>query len=396
MDHDVDLSGLRTYLDAEGADAYLIHADGADADQRYVSGFGAPDPFQTLVTADGVHLLVSGLEYGRARTKARADSVTNTATYDAQHLFTEYGPFEGQARIIAAFLAEYDIETVAVPVDFPAGLATLLNGVGISVEIDTEGAVQALRAVKTDAEVDAIRAAQRSNERAMEVAETMIAAADVKDGVLHHDGEPLTSERIKTEIEITLLREGCGLDEAIVACGADAADPHDRGSGPLRADESIVVDIFPFDKETKYYADMTRTFVKGTPSAELQKRYDVVEVAYEAALEAIEAGVTGEDVHVAASEVIEDAGYDTLRSNPEAETGFIHGTGHGVGLEIHERPSVSVAGQPLEAGHVITIEPGLYDPEIGGIRIEDLVVVTDDGYENLTEYPVSIEPEARE
>lgn len=390
----VDLSRLTSYLEDESIDGYLIDDDASDSDQRYVSGFDAPDSYQTLVTPAGVHLLVSGLEYGRARKEANADTVMRTADYDYRSLLEEYGPYEGGVRGIARFLADHDAESIAVPRSFPTGTADGLRDQGLSVTVETEGIVEYIRAVKTDEEIDRVRAVQRANEAAMATAESLLATADVEDALLVHDGEELTSERVKEEIEVTLLRHGCSLDETIVACGADAADPHDRGSGPLAVDELIVIDIFPRDKETKYFGDMTRTFVRGEPSAEARRRYEVTRNAYEAALEAVEAGVTGADVHDAACDVIEEAGYETLRSDPGAETGFIHSTGHGVGLDVHEQPSISPEGGELRTGHVITIEPGIYDPDVGGVRIEDLVVVTEDGYENLTDYPIGVEPTA--
>ncbi|MFC3957124.1 M24 family metallopeptidase [Halovivax cerinus] len=390
-----DLTALADYLATNDLDGYLVDAAGEDADQRYVSGFDAPDPYQTLVTEDGVHLLVSGLEYGRAESEAAADTVTNMAAYDAQELRSEYGPREGTLRTIAAFLDTHDVSSIAVPEHCPVGTADGLREHGIDVTVETDDVVGEIRATKTGAEIDAIHETQAANQRAMAVAEGLIASAAVRDGVLYYEGEPLTSERVTTEIEITLLREGCALDETIVACGADAADPHDRGSGPLKAGESIVIDIFPRDKETGYFGDMTRTFVRGEPSDELRRRYDVTYEAFEAALDAIEPGVTGDEVHEIVCDVIEDAGYATLRSDPETDTGYIHGTGHGVGLDIHEGPRLSFGGEELEPGHVVTVEPGIYDPEVGGVRIEDLVVVTEDGYENLTDYPIDVEPEDR-
>lgn len=132
---------------------------------------------------------------------------------------------------------------------------------------------------------------------------------------------------------------------------------------------------------------MTRTFVKGEPSERAEEWYDLSNEALDAALDVVEPGATGEEVHDAVCDVYEDAGEPTLRDDPETETGFIHGTGHGVGLAVHELPSLSFEGGELEAGNVITIEPGLYDPEVGGVRVEDFVLVTEDGYENLTDYP---------
>jgi len=386
---DPDLSRLDEYLSEQGADGYLVSADGEDATQRYLSGFAAPDPFTTLY--DGkVHLLVSSLEYGRATRTARADTIERHADYDYQELREEFGQTEAGHRLLASFLERRDVDSVAAPERFPLGTADGLREQGIEVQADHDNLVERVRATKTDAEVEHVREAQEANERAMATAERLLREAAVSDGVLHHDGEPLTSERVKQEIEISLLRDECALDETIVACGADAADPHDRGSGPLRADEAIIVDIFPKSKETGYYADMTRTFVKGEPSEEIREWYDRTLEAQQAALDALEAGVTGSEVHGAVCDVYEDAGLPTLRSDPDTETGFIHTTGHGVGLDIHEYPRVSTQDNELEAGMVVTIEPGLYDPDVGGVRIEDLVVVTEDGYENLTDYEKSL------
>ncbi|ARS91345.1 M24 family metallopeptidase [Natrarchaeobaculum aegyptiacum] len=396
MDIDPDTAPLERRLEALGVDGYLIDDDASDPDQRYLSGFSAPDPYQTLITAGETVLLVSGLEYGRARSEATADTVARLSEYDYQDHVAEHGPFEGKIRTIAAFLADHGVGSVAVPRRFPTGTADGLRDHGLSVTVETEGVVAGIRATKTAWEIDQIRATQRANQAAMGRAESLIASADVAaDGTLIHDDEPLTSERVKTEIEQTLLEYGCGLDETIVACGADGADPHDRGSGPLEAHEPIVIDIFPRDKETGYFGDMTRTVSHGDPGEEVRRRYEVTREAYEAGLEAVEPGVTGAAVHDVVCDVIEDAGYETLRSDPTTETGFIHSTGHGVGLDIHEEPRLSPAGEELEPGHVVTVEPGIYDPAVGGIRIEDLVVITEDGTENLTDYPVALEATLR-
>ena len=384
---DPDLSALDAFLDDAGADGYLLDAASTESDQLYLSGFDAPDPFVTLYTPDELVLLVSGLEYGRARKESHADAIRRLSDYDRRAKIEEYGPIEASHRVRAEFLAEFGVESVAVPSRFPVGTADGLRERGVEVTPESDGVITEIRATKTEVEVDHIRAAQRANEASMRAAEDLIEAADVVDGELVYEGEPVTSERVKEVIEGTLLRHGCGLDETIVACGPDAADPHNRGSGPLRANEPIIVDVFPRDKATKYCADMTRTFVKGEPSDEIRRQYDLTEEALEAALAAVEPGATGGEVHDAVCDIYEDAGYPTLRSDETTETGFIHSTGHGVGLDVHELPHVSPSGGELEPGHVITIEPGLYDPEHGGVRIEDFVVVTQDGYENLTDYP---------
>ena len=386
---DPDLSKLDDYIDAVGVDGYLVDADGTDSDQRYLAGFGAPDPFDTLYTGR-THLLVSSLEYGRAKRQSRADSVDRLADYGYQDLVEEHGSQEAHHHALAGFLDDHDVESVAVPPRFPARTADQLREMDIAVQPEAESVITDIRAVKTDEEIKHVRAAQRANEAAMQTAEGLFAEATVADGTLQYEGEALTSERVKEEIEVTLLRHGCALDETIVACGSDAADPHDRGSGPLEVGEPIIVDIFPQDKETKYHADMTRTFCVGEPSDTVREWYDLTQDAKAAALDVVTAGVSGKEVHDAVCDIYEAAGLPTLRSDPDTETGYIHSTGHGVGLDVHEMPLASPSGGELEPGQVVTIEPGLYDPAVGGIRIEDLIVVTEDGYENLTDYEESL------
>ncbi|WP_254278848.1 M24 family metallopeptidase [Haloarcula marina] len=384
---DPDFSALDGYLDDRDTDGYLVDADSTDSDQYYLSGFDAPDPFVTLYDGETHLLFPRSLEYGRAVREARAESVERYVDFDHAKLVDEHGPEEAVSHVLARFLRSYDVDSVAVPPRFPLKTADGLRARGVSVTADTDGVVTEIRATKTEEEIDHVRAAQRANEASMQAAEDLLRSATVADdGTLEHDGEALTSERVKEEIEVTLLRHGCSLDETIVACGSDAADPHDRGSGPLSAEAAIIVDIFPQDKATKYHADMTRTFSVGEPSETIREWYDLTERAMDAAFDALEPGATGKAVHDAVCDVYEDAGLPTLRSDDRAETGFIHSTGHGVGLDVHELPRLSPAGGELKPGHVVTVEPGLYDPEVGGVRIEDLVVVTEDGYENLTEY----------
>jgi Xaa-Pro aminopeptidase len=388
-----DFSRLDSFLADGDFDGYLVVDDGEDSDQRYLAGFDAPDEFVTLRADGETHLLVSGLEYGRATKEAEADHVVRYSDYDWAENVEEFGREEARIRLIADFVADRGdgATDLSVPASFPLGTADPLRERDRSVTPETGEVVTEIRATKTAEEVDAIREAQRANEAAMARAEELFREASVADdGTLRHEGEVLTSERVAEAIEVTLLREGCALDETIVACGSDAADPHDRGSGPLVAGESIIVDIFPRSKATGYHSDMTRTFVKGEPSDEIAAWHAVTDEAREAALDAVEPGVTGAEVHDVVCDVYEDAGHPTLRSDSSTETGFIHSTGHGVGLDVHELPRVSPGGGELEPGHVVTIEPGLYDPAVGGVRIEDIAVVTEDGYENLVDYPVEL------
>ncbi|MFB6180185.1 MAG: M24 family metallopeptidase [Halorientalis sp.] len=392
-----DLSQLDAFLEHAGVDGFFIDAAGDDSDQLYLSGFDAPDPFHTLYDGE-VHLLVSSLEYGRAKKESNAATVERHSDFDLRTVAQEHGRTEGSRRVLAAFFEEYDVGSVAVPAHFPLATADGLRAQGIDVRTPDSppigrggtNIIEEIRATKTREEVEHVATAQDANEAAMRAAEDLIRAASIDDGTLYYEGDPLTSERVREEIEVTLLGHGCSLDETIVACGADAADPHDRGSGPLAGGEAIIVDIFPRDKTTKYHADMTRTFCKGEPSETIREWYDLTARAKAAALDAVEPGATGDEVHDAVCDVYEDAGEPTLRSDATTETGYIHNTGHGVGLDVHEQPIVGPGGGELQPGHVITIEPGLYDPAVGGVRIEDIVVVTDDGYRNFTSYPETL------
>lgn len=387
---------LDEHLTDTGVDGYLILADGEDPNQRYLTDFFAPDPFNTLYTDGQVHILVMPHWYDQARTESRADSVTNLASYGFVELLEDHGPHEAEMRALLEFLADNGIEAVSVPTDFPASVLDRLREEGVRAEPEAVhptygGIITEMRATKTDTEVEYIHAAQRANEAAMATVEGLLSDATIKDGTLHHDGEVLTVERVETELEMELLRQGCVLHETLLACGEDAAEPHGLGSGPLRANEPIVVDIFPQNKETKYFGDMTRTFVKGSPSDAIRDFYDHTLEAQQAAFDVIEAGTACADVYDAVCDVYEDAGYPTHRSHDSPERGFtVHGLGHGVGLSVHEPPGLGPGDENLKSGHVVTVEPGLYDPAIGGVRIEDIVVVTEDGFRNLNEYPKAL------
>ena len=235
--------------------------------------------------------------------------------------------------------------------------------------------------IKSPDEQEAIAASQRACERAMRRAVQLVSGSEPRGDVLYRSDEPLTSEMVRGAIEVSLLEDGCEAADTIVAGGRQASDPHMRGTGPLPANLPIVIDIFPRSKISRYFADMTRTVLRGEASLEASEMYEAVRLAQDAGLEAIRAGVDGSEVHFRVSQVFTDHGY------PEREgRGFTHSTGHGVGLDVHERPSISEVGEILEDSAVVTVEPGLYYPEIGGVRLEDLVVVKESGSKNLTHF----------
>jgi Xaa-Pro aminopeptidase len=379
----------------DGQTLLVIGAPQHDATAYHLSGFLAPDPVICIRTSGKSYLAVSALEYGRAEKEAPADELVSFDELELSRLARE---LKSGARAFAAATANLiekvgaNGSPVTVPPHFGIAYADELRARGVRIEPD--GRLFAdLRRVKTQAEISHIEEAQRATEGACVHAVGILEDAEISgDGTLRWRGENLTSEILRAEMEVEILRRGCAADEGTIAAGGpQAADPHERGSGSLRAGEAIILDIFPRSQTSRYYADMTRTFVKGEPPDELQDMYDAVLEAQEAALSMIRAGVNGRDVHERVSDILHEKGYKTGKHDQKPgeplTEGFFHGTGHGVGLEVHEAPRVSPVDEELRAGDVVTVEPGLYEPGMGGVRIEDLVVVTEDGYRNLTNFP---------
>jgi Xaa-Pro aminopeptidase len=290
-----------------------------------------------------------------------------------------------QLHALVELLRERAIRDIDVPRTFPIEAADFLRERDYKVSWH-QGAYFPQREHKTREEIDEIRKVQRHTEAAMDAAVHAIRDADVAGGVLHKDGVPLTSECVKSCIARALMDKGCTGRHTIVACGDQACDPHDQGSGPLPAGVPIVIDIFSRSNTSGYYADITRTVVKDSAPKVLTDIYDTVLDGQLLALDRIRAGVDGLDIHTEILQLFESRGYKSGEQDGRMQ-GFFHGTGHGVGLEIHEPPRISKASCELAPGHVVTVEPGLYYVGKGAVRIEDLVVVTQSGCENLTDYP---------
>ncbi|HZD43684.1 MAG TPA: Xaa-Pro peptidase family protein, partial [Methanomicrobiales archaeon] len=245
--------------------------------------------------------------------------------------------------------------------------------------------VESMRAVKSPEEIALIEKTQRATESAMERAISLIRSSVPKKGILYRDGSPLTSEQVRHAMHVLLLDAGYQASDTIVSCGEDTAIPHVKGSGPLRADEPIVIDVFPRGMESGYYADMTRTVVKGEADVKIREMYVAVRDAKSLGSSRIRAGESAADVHQAVVDFFKDHGY---ASDTE---GFIHNLGHGVGLEVHELPILGPRGKALAQGNVVTVEPGLYYRNVGGVRLEDMGVVLQDGFECITKYPMELE-----
>jgi len=349
---------------------------------------GDPVVYLEVPQAAGGHrstLICRDIEMGRAKLNAAVDHVACPA---------DFTPSEGlsgdretaTAQSAAEMLRRSGFKNVVVDRSLPMIYAEMLKRAGIGIECDTQWGVMERRR-KDAQEIEMIRDAQRITEEVMELACSTIARASANpQGILILDGTELTSERMRTMIDVWLLERDCSNPGAIVACGPIGADCHDHGHGPLYTEQPVIVDIFPRVKSNLYNGDCTRTVVHGAISSEIARMHQAVVAAKLAATQAVRAGVTGQYVHEATVRAIEKAGYQMglpADNAPDSFTSMTHGTGHGLGLEVHEPPLLALGGPELVVGDVVTIEPGLYCKAIGGIRVEDMVVVNENGCENL-------------
>jgi Xaa-Pro aminopeptidase len=304
-------------------------------------------------------------------------------------------PAEIRNELLLRACRDLGITDAAVPYWFPVDLADFLRENGVELRADEE-LFDERRRSKNEAEIAGIRRAQKATEAGMRACADMLRASEPGDGGLVLDGRPLTVERIKVEISQAFMDNGATSDVFIVAWGEQGARGHDAGSGQIPPDVPVVVDLFPKDVESACYADMTRTFVVGEPDEEIVEWHRLVKEAVDRTIEPIKPGVKGRELFDIACDIFEEAGEKTQRTKEPGkplDEGFFHSLGHGVGLEVHEAPGLGLLGEKeLVPGDVITIEPGLYRQGYGGVRLEDLILVTEDGYENLTQFPYDLAP----
>ena len=355
--------------------SFLITGTASNSpDIRYATGFVAPDSVVAICQPNKTVLVVSAMEYGRALKQSKDCIVESPDTL---------GLTAEQQRSVAewtlAALAKHGISTVDVDATFPLGLARTLEASGISLMISGTSFLKQARQVKTEEEIRHIARAQKAARAAMRAVGKAIAEAEPgRGGVLRWQGKTLTSEIARKIVRGVVLEFNCIDEDTIIAGGVQAADPHEGGSGPLRTGEWIVCDIFPRSLDSGYWGDMTRTFMNGKPSGEQKRLYDAVKSAHDKAMAMLIPGVLGSAVHAKAAASLAESGFSTFTKNGVPH-GFIHSTGHGVGLEIHEEPRLSPSGGTLLENMVVTVEPGLYYPDLGGVRIEDLVVIRKTG-----------------
>jgi Xaa-Pro aminopeptidase len=374
----------------------LIYGDTVRSPElRHEIPITVPDPFLYAERDGARHVYVGSLEVARIRELDGIDvHPYEEVGYDeliasGMHREELYKP------IVLNAVRALGVESATVPRTFPVELADYLRAEGIELTPDRESFTRRRR-VKSQAELEGIRRAQRACEAAMDAARKLLRAAEQTGSGLEVDGKPLTSEWLKRRIGEVFTEHDMLADEFIVAHGPQSAVGHEMGSGQIKAGEPIVIDLWPRDRETGCFADMTRTYVVGDPPEALVEFQRLVRQALEDGIAAIKPGVPGRDVFVATCDFFQQHGYRTPMSKEPGEVledGFIHGLGHGVGLEVHEEPGMGMASRdPLEVGDVVTVEPGLYNPGFGGCRLEDLVLVTEGGAENLTDYPYDLTP----
>jgi Xaa-Pro aminopeptidase len=355
----------------------LLYADTErSSDALYFGRVGVPDAFISFGARGRKYAVVSALEFGRVRRESDFDRVLSWETYLNRTRETWPRSQVGAAEVIVLLARDFRQRRFTVPADFPAGLYRRLRQRGLQIEI-SDGPLFPAREIKTPAEAAAIRQGNRCSALGLAAAERMLRASRIKAGRLYHAGSILTSERLKVAIEIACLEAGAVSNFTIAAGGDQACDPHNQGSGPLRPNQLIIVDVFPRVTATGYFGDMTRTFLRGRASEPQRALVAAVRAGQLAALRTIRAGVNSQAVHGKVVDVFTARGYKS-RATRRGSVGFFHGTGHGLGLAVHEVPRVSATSDyVLKGGSVVTVEPGLYYPGLGGCRIEDVVQLTD-------------------
>jgi Xaa-Pro aminopeptidase len=366
----------------------LVSASEGDANMLYAVGFFVPDPFIFFKHKNLKFAVMSDLEIDRAKKQAHVDRVLSLSRY--QRKLRKLGKVPGMIDILDLLFRERGIRSVIVPANFSALLTDQLRAKGYSVQIKRDP-FWTEREAKNRVEVERITESLRVARLGLEAGIRMLKRTRTKrDGYLYLNGTRLTSEMLKTAVNTTIMAQGWLPSHTIISSGNQCVDPHHEGSGPIRANSSIIFDIFPRSQRNGYFGDLSRTVVRGRASDKLKEIYATVQAGQKIGYEQIRDGINGKEVHQNILNLFEARGFHTGRINGRMQ-GFFHGTGHGLGLDIHEPPRIAPVDAILRTGHVVTVEPGLYYLGIGGVRLEDVVVVTANGNRNLTDCPQFLE-----
>jgi Xaa-Pro aminopeptidase len=377
----------------------LIHGDThRSAALRHELPLGILDPFSYFEVDGRRVVVIAAMEADRIQEAAPGVEILDPYELGLDELVARgmrWHDMDAELSVRAA--GKLGTRKLVVPAALPVSVADRLRAEGVEVEPDELEFIRRRRS-KNASEIEGVRRAQAAADAGMAAAAELLRTASARDGVLVHDGEALTSEAVRAQIREVCAERGAPADEdIIVAAGAAGASGHEQGSGPLPAGVPVIVDIWPRDERSGCFSDMTRTFVAGgEPAEDVLRWHALAHTALERVYDQVKPGVTGRDLFAAACDVFEEAGEPTQRTKAEGETlldGFFHSLGHGVGLEVHEEPSLGRTGvDPLVPGDVVAIEPGCYRKGYGGVRLEDLVLVTEDGFERLTDFRYELAP----
>jgi len=367
----------------------IVSASESDANMLYATSFFAPDPFIFFQQRGRRHVVMSDLEIDRAKKQAEVDQVLSLSAYQAR-LRNIGKTSPATADILEMIFRERGIHYLTVPANFPVLLADELRSIDFVLEIKKDPFFSERERKRAD-EVKKIRDSLRVAELGLDAGIQALKKAKIgRDRYLYFNGSRLTSERIKTIVNTTIMAQGWVPSHTIVSSADQCCDPHHEGSGPLKADTSIIFDIFPRSQKTGYFGDLSRTVVRGRASERLKQAYVTVQAGQEVAFRLIRDGANAKEIHQKILALFEQRGFPTGRIKGRMQ-GFFHGTGHGLGLDIHEPPRIAVTQATLRTGHVVTVEPGLYYLGMGGVRLEDVVLVSPNGNRNLTRYPQFLE-----
>lgn len=365
------------------------------AELRHELPLSIGDAFLYAEAGGQRHVVIPSLELPRVRELPGPYAIHPWEEFGIDELLASgIGREAAVLELYVRAVAGIGVRSAVVPPTFPLELADRLRAGGVELVVD-RGLFAQRRRSKSPAEIEGIRRAQRGTEAAMDAARAMLRSAEPFHGILELDGAPLTCDRIKAAVLAVFNEHDLVAEDLIVSHGAQTGVGHDDGSGPIAPHEPVLLDLFPRDRASGCFTDMTRVFVWGEPPAELVEWHGLCLRALQEAVAGARAGVTGRDLHFAACDLFEAAGHPTQRTKEPGtvlDRGFYHSLGHGVGLEVHEDPGVGRTGEAFVAGDVLALEPGLYRPGFGGVRLEDTVLVTATGAVNFADYPYDLEP----
>ncbi len=366
----------------------LVSASEGDSNMLYAVGMFVPDPFIFFQHRGAKCVVMSDLEIDRAKKQSRADHVLSLSDY--QKKLRDSGKLPTMIDVLELIFSERGIRALIVPANFSVLLADQLRAKGFSVQIRRDPFF-AERETKNNVEVKAITESLRVAVLGLEAGIRLLKKTQSKrDGYLYVDGSRLTSEMLKTAVNTTIMAQGWVPSHTIISSGNQCVDPHHEGTGPIKANTSIIFDIFPRSQKNGYFGDLSRTVVRGRASDKLKEIYATVQAGQKIGYDLIRDGVNGREVHQKILDLFAARGFPTGRINGRMQ-GFFHGTGHGLGLDIHEAPRIAPVDATLRTGHVVTVEPGLYYMGVGGVRLEDVVLVKEKGNRNLTDCPQFLE-----